>query len=83
MNLRLISLILFSFTGFQLIAQTRITGLVKESSGMYVADIYVIAGEPGVRKRGLVTDIVESIACLLPIYVAWTTFVTFGLPIVF
>lgn len=47
MNLRLISLILFSFTGFQLIAQTRITGLVKESSGIYVADIYVIAGEPG------------------------------------
>ena len=47
MNLRLISLILFSFTGFQLIAQTRITGLVKESSGIYVADIYVIASEPG------------------------------------
>ena len=36
-----------------------------------------------IRKRGSVSDIGESISRYLPVYVIWTTFVTFGFPIIF
>jgi len=44
-----ILLLIFLLCGAHLSAQTRITGTVKEPSGAVVADLYVIASQPGFK----------------------------------
>lgn len=49
MSIKYICLFFIMFAGAHLAAQTIITGSVKELSGLPVADVYIIAGNPGSR----------------------------------